>query len=71
MWNSAQRGGFHFIFREFCSSVGGAVVLAGGWALGAGRWAIILWGLDSFLMFPNVLSCSATCEVTRIYHVYK
>ena len=25
----------------------------GGWA---GRWAIILWGLDTFLMFPNFVS---------------
>ena len=35
--------------------------------------AIILWGLGIFLIFPNFLrSCrSATCEATRIYHVYK
>ena len=43
---------------------------------GAGHWAIILWGLDTFLTFLNflrssVLSRSATREITRIYHVYK
>ena len=45
-----------------------------GW--GTGRWAIILWGLDTFLIFPNfvgssVLSRLATREATRIPHVYK
>ena len=43
---------------------------------GAGRWAIILWGLDTFLIFPNflrfsVLRCLVTREETRIDHVYK
>ena len=27
-----------------------------GYGGSAGRWAIILWGLDTFLMFPNFLS---------------
>ena len=43
---------------------------------GAGRWAIILWGLDTFLMFSNFLiskflSRFAAREGTRIYRVYK
>ena len=44
--------------------------------MGAGHWAIILWGLDTFLIFPNflrslVLSRLATREATGIYHVCK
>ena len=35
-----------------------------GWG---GGWAIILLGLDSFLIFSR----SATRQATRIYHVYK
>ena len=47
---------------------------------GAGRWAINLWRLDTFFIFPNFLkspkfpkdiSRSATREEIRIYHVYK
>ena len=38
---------------------------------GIGRWATILWGLDTSLTCPNFLSLLATREVTRIYHVYK
>ena len=42
---------------------------------GARHWAIILLGLDTFLIFHSflrsyVLSRSATRDVTRIYHVY-
>ena len=40
------------VFQEFSASVGGTFILVG-WD---GHWAIILWGLDSFLMFPNFLS---------------
>ena len=43
---------------------------------GTGHWVIILWSLDTFLIFPNflrplVVSRLATREATRIYHVYK
>ena len=60
------------IFQEFSSNIHKAFILAGG----AGRWAIVLWGLDRFLIFPNflisqVLSRSATREAYLIYHVYK
>ena len=46
------------------------------WGSVAGRWATILWGLDTFLIFPDflrssVLSRSSTREVTRVCHVYK
>ena len=64
------------VFEEFFASIkkffdfGGETMP---WAsLG---WAI-LWGLDTFLMFPNflrsqVLICLVTREATRIYHVHK
>ena len=45
------REGLVSVFHEFSAGIGGAFVLAGG----TGRWAIILWGLDIFLMFPNFL----------------
>ena len=56
------------VFREFSAGV----VRPGG----AGRWAIILWGLGTFLMFsnfliPKFLSRFAAHEGTRIYRVYK
>ena len=59
------------IFQEFSSNIHKAFILGG-----AGRWAIVLWGLDRFLIFTNflisqVLSRSATREAYRIYHVYK
>ena len=38
------------IFRDFFASADEIFVLAGGWAL-----AHHLWGLDTFLMFPNLL----------------
>ena len=38
------------IFRDFFASAGEIFILAGGWAL-----AHHLWGLDTFLMFPNLL----------------
>ena len=43
-------GGLISVFRGFFASIGGVFILAGG--LGAG---IILWGLDTFLLFPNFL----------------
>ena len=43
------------VFQGFSASIGKAFILAGGGG-GAGRWAIILWGLDTFLIFPNFLS---------------
>ena len=46
------------VFQEFSSSIG----KTGG---GAGRWAIILWGLDSFLMFPNFLSLKVVRQLVR------
>ena len=58
-----------FVWGGFSAGVGGG----GG---GHGRSAIVLWGLDTFLIFPNflgsyVLGHSATREATLIYHVYK
>ena len=46
-------GGLVSVFRGFSTSVGGAFILAGGGV--AGRGAIILWGLDTFVIFPNFL----------------
>ena len=45
------REGLVSVFHEFSAGIGGAFILAGG----TGRWAIILWGLDTFLMFPDFL----------------
>ena len=51
VWGGGREG-FHFCFsRVFCKcwqdfQVGG----------GAGRWAIVLWGLYTLLKFPNFLS---------------
>ena len=39
------------ISRDFFASAGEIFILAGR----AGHWAIILWGLDNFLMFPDFL----------------
>ena len=72
MWNCSLWEGFNFCFsRVFCYC----------WqsfhfARGTGSWAIILWSLDTFLIFPNflrskVLGSSATHETRCIYHVYK
>ena len=54
------------IFREFSSSIDKAFIFGGDWALGYHSV-----GLDTFMIFPKVLSCSATRAVTRTYHVYK
>ena len=41
-----------FVSQELSSSIIKAFILAGG----AGRWAIALWGLDTFVIFPNFLT---------------
>ena len=57
--------------------LGLALVCVWGGALrGGGLWAIILFALGTFLMFPNFLSwyafsCLASRQATRIYCVYK
>ena len=50
------------VFRGFSPSIDGAFCFGGvgflvwgGGGGGAGGWAIILWGLDNFLIFPNFL----------------
>ena len=51
-----RREGLIVIFRDFFASAGGAFNFAGGRGVrGAGGWAIILWGLGTFLMFPDFL----------------
>ena len=48
----AHRGeGLVAVFRGAFASAGGVFVLPG--RGGAGRWAIILWGLGTFLLYPN------------------
>ena len=37
------------IFRNSFASTSEIFILSGG----AGRWAIILWGLETFLIYPN------------------
>ena len=53
-------------FKEFFASIKEVLILGG---LGAGL--IILWGLGTFLVFPKILSRSATRGIIWIYHVYK
>ena len=53
VWNGAQGKGLIFVFREFSASIGKAFILVGG--LGAGL-SFILWGMDTFLIFPNFVS---------------
>ena len=60
------------VFQESSAGIGKIFILAAG--LGARYWT--LWGLETFLIFPNflkaeVLSCLAIREVTRVCHVYK
>ena len=54
-WCAAMgRGGVNcYFFGTFL------LVLAKFWR-GAGRLAIVIWGLDTFLIFPNFVSRSAT-----------
>ena len=50
-WSAA--GGVWVVnFRGFLLAWAGFSFWGGG---GAGHWAIILWGLDTFLIFPNSL----------------
>ena len=49
-------GGLIAIFWDFFANAGEIFILAGGRGGGAGRWAIILWSLDTFLIFPIFLS---------------
>ena len=53
MWGSALRGGGGLVavFRDTFASAGGVFILLGEGV--AGRWAIILWGLGTFLIYPN------------------
>ena len=44
VWGGTLPGGSISVFRGFYASVGGGLVSGG-----AGRWAVILWGLDTFL----------------------
>ena len=66
----AHRGkGLIANFWDFFASANKVFILVGG-----EPWAIILWSLDTFLIFPNFLrflSRSATREAARIYYVYK
>ena len=45
-------GGLIAIFWDLFAGASGVFVLAG-W--GAGHWAMILWGLDNFLIFSHFL----------------
>ena len=63
---------FISVFQESSAGVGKVFILGAG--LGTGHWT--LWGLDTFLIFPNFLkseflSCLATREATLVCHVYK
>ena len=55
-WGSALRGCLVCVARGFFGEVGGLFVLAeGGGRGGPARWGIILWGVDTFLIFPKFL----------------
>ena len=59
----ARSGGLIAVFGDFVAIIGEIFILAGG----AGRWAIILWGLKTFQIFPNFLN---VVPQFVIYHVY-
>ena len=65
-WRTAGKVWF-MLFSSFLPVWGGL------WGGGGetGYWAVILWSLDTFLIFPSFLSRLATREVTHICHVYK
>ena len=44
-WHSAGGGGGYCYFRGFFACAGG----------GNGHWGIILWSLDTFVIFPNFM----------------
>ena len=75
VWCGERQGAVDFCFSgDFFWYWGFHLGFCFGW--GTGLWAIVLWDLDDFLIFPNflrsqVLSCSAACEATPIYHIYK
>ena len=48
-WRAAG-GGLNF-YWGFSAGIGGAFILVGG----AGRWAVVLWVLGTFLVFHNLL----------------
>ena len=45
---TAGGGGFISVFQEFLASIGKIFILVGGLCAG---WAIIMWNLDTFLIF--------------------
>ena len=51
VWRGTLRERFNFCFEEFFVSIDKGFILAGG----SGHWVIILWGLGTFLIFPNFL----------------
>ena len=51
-WCTMGGGGLIAIFWDLFAGASGVFVLAG-W--GAGHWAMILWGLDNFLIFSHFL----------------
>ena len=54
VWGELRSGaGFRGQWLAGCLEVALFFVWGGGG--GAGGWAIILWGLDNFLIFPNFL----------------
>ena len=68
----AEGGILWLLFGAFLLLSGGPFALAGE----NGHWAVILWSLDTFLIFPYflrsyVLSRAARRQATPIYHVYK
>ena len=46
------------VFREFSASISKVFILVWTGGGGAGHWAVILSGLDTFLIFPNFLRSS-------------
>ena len=57
VWCSAQQGKFGFYFSGVFFRYWRGFRFGGGWGEGGGvgHWAIIIWGLDSFLIFPSFL----------------
>ena len=51
--------GLSSAFEKIFASANKIFILAGG--LGTGHWAIILWNLDTFLIFPNFLRYFFSC----------
>ena len=51
VWSGELREGYNCYFEVFLVVWEVSFL----WGLGAGRWAIILWGLDTFLILSNFL----------------